>query len=391
MKLFQSLCLALGMLCAALPCHAEKVLRYAFMSSETGFDPAQLTDVFSRYVTCNIFDAPLRHAWFGDGAVEPNTLSQMPTVSSDFTTFTFHLKPGILFTPDAAFNGKPRELVAEDYVYSFKRFYDPRWKSQVYGALEPYGITSLQKLRDQAIKSGHFDYDTQIDGIRTLDRYTWQIKLSKPAPRFATDMYYDASQMGAVAREVVEKYGDGIMEHPVGTGPFMLSDWVRSSHMSLVRNPQYRDDFYHIVPAADDAQAQQFAQKYNGKKMPFIDRVEISVIEESQPRWLSFVNAETDVLTPDVPTDLVPLAYPGNKLAPNLAKQNIQVQRTSLVRNSLVIFNMDDPVIGGYTPEKVASASCRFPWDQCPGCDRQHFQVPGDPRTNLDLSPPVGL
>jgi ABC-type transport system substrate-binding protein len=160
--------------------------------------------------------------------------------------------------------------------------------------------------------------------------------------------------MGAVAREVVEKYSDGIMEHPVGTGAFMLSDWVRSSHITLVRNPQYRDDFFHINPAADDVKALQFAVRHNGQKMPFIDKVEISIIEESQPRWLAFVNAETDVLTPDVPTDLVPLAYPGNKLAPNLARKGIEVQRTALVRNSLVIFNMDDPVMGGYTPERVA-------------------------------------
>jgi ABC-type transport system substrate-binding protein len=354
MKLVGRLCLAFCMLCAAVPCHAEKTLRYAFMAAETGFDPAQLTDSFSRYVTSNIFDAPLRHVWFGDGAVECNTLTELPTVSSDYTTFTFHLKPGIFFTPDAAFNGKPRELVADDYVYSFKRYYDPRWKSQVYGALESYGITSLEKLRNDAIKSGHFDYDTPVEGIRTLDRYTWQIKLSKPAPRFATDNYYDASIMGAVAREVVEKYGDAIMEHPVGTGAFMLSDWVCSSHMTLVKNPHYRDDFYHVNAATGDAQAERFAQQHNGKKMPFIDKVEISVIEESQPRWLAFVNAETDVLTPDVPTDLVPLAYPGNKLAPNLAKQGIEVQRTALVRNSLVIFNMDDPVIGGYSPDKVA-------------------------------------
>ncbi len=351
-KLWAVLLVCCVALCSAPAC-AEKVLRYSLNGAETGFDPAEITDQYSRFITSNIFDAPLRHVWFGDGAVEPNVLSEMPTNSADFRTFTFHLKPGIYFAPDAAFNGQKRELVAEDFVYSFKRYYDPRWRSPIYGGLEPFGIVSLEKLRTDAIKSGHFDYDTPVEGIRTLDRYTWQVKLPRAAPRFASDTYYDASVMGAVAREVVEKYGDAIMEHPVGTGPFMLTDWIRSSHMTLQRNPNYRDDVFQIRPEADDAKGQRLARTYNGKKMPFVDRVEVSIIEESQPRWLAFVNAETDLIYA-VPGDLVQLAYPGNKLAPNLAKKGIEAQRTALVRNSLMIYNMDDPVVGGYTADKVA-------------------------------------
>jgi ABC-type transport system substrate-binding protein len=340
-------------LSGATAAHAEKVLRYSFEDAETGFDPAQITDVFSRMVTTNIFDAPLRHAYHGDGAVEINTLAEMPTISADSTTFTFRLKPGIYFAPDPAFNGQKRELVAEDYVYSFKRYYDPHWRSQIYGGLEAFGITSLEKLRADAIKTGHFDYGTPIEGIHAIDRYTWQIKLSAPAPRFASDEYYDASQMGAVAREVVEKYGDNIMEHPVGTGAYMLADWVRSSKIVLVKNPNYREELFAAHYAASDAAGQRYAKAHIGQRMPFVDRIEISIIQESQPRWLSFLNGETDVL-PWVPSDLASLAYPGNKLAPNLAKKHIEVQRTALVRDSFLVFNMEDPVVGGYSAEKVA-------------------------------------
>lgn len=341
------------LLLAAQPVHAQKVLRYAFQVAETGFDPIRITDLYSRYVTANIFDAPLRYKWLSHEVIEPNTLSAMPEVSADYRTFTFHLKPGIYFAPDPAFNGKKRELVAEDYVYSFKRIWDPHWHSDIYGGVEPLEIESLEALRTAAEKSGHFDYDTPIDGIHTIDRYTWQVHVGVPSPRFAESNYTDPSIMGAVAREVVEKYGDATMEHPVGTGPYMLSEWVRSSRMTFVKNPYYRTDIYDAHPAPDDLEGQAIAKQFNGRQMPFVDRVEVSIIEESQPRWLAFLNAEHDVIT-WVPQDLTGLAMPNNRLAPNLEKKHIQAQRTAEPQIYMMLFNMDDPLVGGYTPDKVA-------------------------------------
>jgi ABC-type transport system substrate-binding protein len=346
------LILAAGLAVTSPTASAEKVIRYAFLTAETGFDPAQISDLYSRAVAANIFDAPLRNGWLS-GEPEPNTLTEMPRVSADFRTWTFHLKPGIYFADDPAFNGKKRELVAADYVYSFKRLYDPKYTGPAYSGVQTYNIESLEKLREEAVKSGHFDYDKTIDGIKVLDRYTYQITLGNPSPRFATDNLFDGSIYGAVAREVVEKYGDSIMEHPVGTGAYVLTDWVRSSHMVFTKNPNYRTELYDAKPAADDAAGQALAKEFNGKRMPFVDRVEISIIEESQPRWLAFLNGQLDIVE-QVPPDLAPVAMPNNKLAPNLAKKQLSARRTPLLRESMVIFNMEDPVVGGYTPEKVA-------------------------------------
>ena len=87
-----------------------------------------------------------------------------------------------------------------------------------------------------------FDYDREVEGLRALDRYTLQFKLAAPSPRFADHLADD--MVGAVAREVVEAYGDAIMEHPVGTGPYRLARWQRSSLIVLERNPGFRDEFY---------------------------------------------------------------------------------------------------------------------------------------------------
>jgi ABC-type transport system substrate-binding protein len=330
-----------------------KTLRYAFEVAETGFDPIELSDLYSRNVTANIFDAPLRFAYLAaPGTLEPNTAEGMPEVSSDYKTFTVHIKKGIYFTDDPAFNGKRRELTAEDYVYSYKRIYDPHWNSSSYEEFQTLGLPGMEALRAEAIKSGHFDYERQVEGLRTLDRYTFQIKLSIPSPRFIGDLA-DASIMGAVAREVVEKYGDGIMEHPVGTGPFRLVEWRRSSFIVLERNPGYRTDIFHVTPDPTDADAQRIARELDGKRLPLIDRVEISIIEESQPRWLSFLNGEADFLW-NMPLELADLALPNGKPAPNLLKKHIQIERVPRIDVAYMVFNMENPTIGGYTPEKVA-------------------------------------
>jgi ABC-type transport system substrate-binding protein len=159
--------------------------------------------------------------------------------------------------------------------------------------------------------------------------------------------------LGGVAREVVEAYGDKIPGHPVGTGPFKLVQWRRSSFIALERNPDYREVFYDAQPASDDVQGQAILKQLKGKKLPMIDRVEISIIEESQPRWLNFLQGAADVLD-DVPADFVERAMPGGVVAPYLAKKGITGQRMVRSSTDYTIFNMEDPVVGGYEPHKVA-------------------------------------
>ena len=52
------------------------------------------------------------------------------------------IQPGIFFADDPAFKGKPRELVAPDYVYALKRFADPANKSPACGSVEEDGARS---------------------------------------------------------------------------------------------------------------------------------------------------------------------------------------------------------------------------------------------------------
>ncbi len=332
----------------------EKVLRYAFNVAETGFDPAQISDLYSRIVTENIFDALYMYDYLARPAkLRPNAAAGMPVVEDDFRTFTVKVRPGIYYADDPAFGGKKRELTAHDFVYSYKRIFDPKTKSQVFPDLEEAKLIGMDQLRQAAEKPGaKFNYDSEVEGLKALDRYTIRFKLAETRPRFI-HLLADASVYGAVAREVVEKYGDKIMEHPVGTSAFKLSTWVRSSKMTFVKNPNYREEFYTADPSPDDPVAQALYQKMKGKRLPMIDKVEISIIEESQPRWLSFLQSDHDLMA-GLPPAFSFQVIPNNQLAPNLAKRGIVMERVPAPDVTMTYFNMEHPVVGGYTPDKVA-------------------------------------
>ena len=349
--------LLLSLSCVSAPAQTakptEKVFRYAFPAAETGFDPAQLSDLYSRILTANMFDALYTYDYLARPlTIKPNLAAGMPEVSADFKTFTVKLKPGVYFSDDSAFKGGKRELLASDVVYTYKRIFDPKNKSPSVSGLREEKIIGMEALRDQATKTGKFDYDREIEGLRALDKYTVQFKLGEVRPRFL-EALTDPGIFGIVAREVVEAYGDRIMEHPVGTGPFKLSEWRRSSKITLVRNPNYRDDYFEATPPADSPLAQQVYAQMKGRKLPQVDKVEVSIIEEPQPRWLAFLGHEQDMME-RLPAAYVNVAIPQNKLAPNLQKRVIQMQRNLLGDVTFSYFAMENPIVGGYTPDKIA-------------------------------------
>lgn len=342
---------------AAWPARAAEgpanTLRVAFNQAEAGFDPPRVSDESSIRVLSHIFESPLTYDPLAEPAkLVPQTAAALPEVSADFRHFVFTLKPGTFFADDPLFGGRPRELTAADCVYSIKRYYDPALNSEHLYQWENAKLLGLSELRQQALKSRTpFPYDTEVPGLRVLDRYRFEVRLAEPAPRF---VYTFAQPLyaGAVAREVVEGHPDP-MAHPVGTGPYRLVQWRRASRTVLERNPRFREQRYEAEPPAHDAEAQAIAARLRGRRLPLVDRIEIDIVPESQPRWLAFVGAEHDVML-RVPPDMAPTAVPGGRLAPFLARRGVRLHRWSMPAVLHTFFNCDDPVVGGNTPEKVA-------------------------------------
>ena len=337
---------------------AKKVLRVLFGGAETTLDPARVSDIYSRTITAHIFESLYGYDHLARPArLKPITAAAMPEVSADFRAWTIRVARGIFFADDAAFKGQRRELQARDYVYAIQRTVDPANISPLEKDILELGIVGLHEARDAAVKAkGRFDYDRPIAGLRALDSHTLQITVDKPRPRLLYQLA-DASVLGATAREVVEHYGEAIAEHPVGTGPFRLKSWRRSSRIVLERNPGFREMFYEGEPGPDDAEGRALLARFKGRRLPMVDEVEVSIVEEFQPQWLTFLKRDVDALagtTGQLPSQFNNEAAPGNKLAPRLAKQGVQMYRSLAPDAAFTYFNMKDPTIGGMAPAQVA-------------------------------------
>jgi len=333
--------------------NGSKTLHLAIASPETTLDPVQTnSDSNTAILLSNILEAPLAFDYLARPVkLLPATAAAMPEVSADGRVFTVRIQPGIFFDDDPAFKGRKRELVAQDYVFAIKRYYDPRWNSSDLYLFESLKLPGLSELRAKALKDKKpFDYDTEVEGAKALDRYTLRITLGLADPRFIY-MLAAPQTIGAVAREVVEHHGDAIGEHPVGTGAFRLKSWRRASRIELERNPSYRGSVYEGTPAAEP-EAQRVAAAIKGRRLPLADRVVVDVVEEAQPRWLSFLNGDYHWL--QVPGPFRQMAAPGGKLAPYLAKRGIRMHKLLQPDMGMSFFFMQHPLVGGYTPDKVA-------------------------------------
>ncbi len=157
------------------------------------------------------------------------SLAESFEVSPDGMTYTFKLRKGVKFT-----NG--RELVASDVQYSIARAVNP--KTQGPGAGFFGAIAGFEDVSGG--KSG------MLSGIEAPDSHTVVFKLSRPDATFLHVLAVNFASV--VPKEAVEAAGADFGKKPVGSGAFMLKDWVIGQKMEFVRNPDY---FMANVPHID--------------------------------------------------------------------------------------------------------------------------------------------
>jgi ABC-type transport system substrate-binding protein len=328
-----------------------KTIRTAFIVAETGFDPAASSDLYSDSIQRAIFDTLYGFDYLTRPYKRvPRTATAMPEITDGGRTWTIRIKPGIYFADDAAFKGKKRELTAGDYVYSWKRLLDPRVRSPFSWYLQDK-VVGADPIVEAAKKTGRFDYDAPIEGLRALDRYTLRLQLKEQD--YILIGYMTQTPMAAVAREVIEAYGDTsgwAMANPVGTGPYLLKSWRRGQQIVLEANPNYRDETF---PESSDPADRELVAKMHGKKLPIVGRIEISIIEESNPRLLAFNSGALDYA--NVPSDLTDTVLDATgALRPAYTERGVVLGRVTQPALQYAYFNMEDPVVGGYAKDKIA-------------------------------------
>jgi ABC-type transport system substrate-binding protein len=336
---------AIAQSCMAAAADPNKILRLASFDIET-FDPQQFTDNPSFQVFAAIFEGLYEYDYLASPPkLSPVTALGAPTITDDGKTWTIRLAPGIFFTDDPAFGGKPRELVAADYVYSLKRWLDPNLRRG--GApLVADLLVGARAAVDAASQPGaKFDYDRPIEGLRALDRHTLQLRLTEPN----YPVIHDNLNRGAVAREVVEAAGGDIRARPVGTGPYRLREWKRGSRIVLEANPGYRALRF---PESSNPAHAALVRSMQGRTLPQVGVIEISIIEEDTSLLLEFERGGLDYIV--VRGEPATRLLANGKLKPEVAARG--VTRHAFYEPFLfsIVFNLKDPVVGGMDNDHIA-------------------------------------
>jgi oligopeptide transport system substrate-binding protein len=310
-----------------------------------GLDPAFADDLYSGMETMRIYEGLLQYKYLKRPyQLEPCLAEAMPTISKDGKTYTFKLKKGVVFQDDKAFKateGKGRELVAEDFVYSYKRLADPKLNSPMWWLFDGK-IEGLNEWRDAAQKAGKTDYALPVSGLRAVDASTLEIKLKTRSYQFIFALAMPAS--GVVAKEVVEEYGAEFLNHPVGTGAFKLGEYNPSSKIVYLKNPTFRKEVYPSEGEPGDEKLGLLADA--GKPLPLVDKIVMTVHVESQPQWLNFMQGNLDVAP--IPKDNFAQAIsgPDKELNAEMKAKGIVLFKEPSLDITHTSFNMTDPVVG---------------------------------------------
>ncbi|OUR96133.1 hypothetical protein A9Q84_07160 [Halobacteriovorax marinus] len=298
MKKFTSLLVALVLISGLIGCTKKnkdtgRTLNLSIPQEVKGMDPIYANDRYSSNEVGRVYEGLLEYHYLKRPyTLVPNLADAMPVVSEDGLTYTFKIRKGVMFHDDASFpNGKGRELVAEDFVYSIKRLADPKLQGLGWWLLDGK-VKGLNEWRKKYSELPKVDYTEVVEGLKTLDKYTLQFKLNKPFPQFLYSLAMPFTF--AVAKEVVAKYGQEFLNHPVGTGPFILPVFQQTKKITYVKSPNFRKKLYP-TEASEEFKTAGFLEDA-GKQLPLVDKVVVNVIIESQPRWLNFLKGKIDFI-----------------------------------------------------------------------------------------------
>lgn len=190
---------------------ADNDLVIAIEGSVSSLDPANIGDTNAIAATRGMYETLVR---FNEEQQMEGLLAESWEVSEDSLTYTFHLKEGVKFHDGTDFNS---EAVKKNY----DRIVD---------------VNNNLRQRKMFIVTKEDKSETpRIANIETPDEKTVVFQLTEPWSPFLNRLV----QVAMISPKALEEYGNEIMFHPVGTGPFLYEEWVEGDHTKLVRNEEY--------------------------------------------------------------------------------------------------------------------------------------------------------
>jgi ABC-type transport system substrate-binding protein len=325
-----------------------------------GFDPVRSGDAASASAYALVYEGLLQLDPVSPPyRLRPALAEALPEISDDQQTLRFRIRKGIHFSDDPCFResgGKGREVVARDFVYSILRVADSKNASPGYWAFRNR-IAGLDAFRARSAESAVTDYDEPVEGLSAPDRYTLEIRLLRPYPQlqWILAMHYAY----VVPREAVETYDAAFVNHPVGTGAFVLEGWRRNYRMTFVRNPKWeqtgrREPFPDLGAAAPA----DFTGADTGRTVPGLDRLIQLVVSDASTQWQMFLSG--GLAFSGVSRDNWDAVMDsGGGLSDAMRKRGIRLAIRPSLDLYYIGFNMEDPVVGTNRALRQAMA-CAF-------------------------------
>lgn len=297
-------------------------------------DPIHSTNRYSSVVNSNIFEGLYHYHYYKRPiTIEPSLAESMPVVSTDGLTYTIKIQKGVLFQDNPAFpNGKGRELTAQDFIYSWKRLADAKNKALGWWVFDGL-IEGLNQWRED-LRNGKADFNAPVSGLQSPDSHTLVIKLTRPSFQFVHFLAMPVTM--AMAKEVVDHYGNEIANHPVGTGPYEMESWTRNTEIKLKKNKNFRTVLFPIDGSTES--------KDKGKSLPLAENVTLKISSELQPLWLSFLKGELDYGI--IPKDNFDQVFTNNALNDDVKQKGINIHYQHRPDVTFIAFNMEHPILG---------------------------------------------
>ena len=268
-----------------------------------------------------------------------------PTAASAGERWTFRIKPGLRFQDDPCFpGGRGREVVANDFIYAFRRMADPSVACPVRSFFEDKILGFAAYVA--ANRAHGADYAAPVEGLQLDpgDPYVFHIALNQPYPqlRYLMAMHFTTP----IAHEAAERYGEELARHPVGCGPYVMTEYARKKRIVLSANPNRHTEVYPSEGAPGDAEAGLLA--HAGARLPLADTVVFTMIREGTTGWNLFLQGFMDAWGVDAQNYHQVISVKGD-LSPEMRQRGVSLYRAADPNIRYFTFNMNDPVVGGTT------------------------------------------
>ena len=232
-----------------------QVFRMRLLDSIPSLDPQLMEDVTGFAFARDLFEGLLNQD--ADGNLVPG-VAESWSANETNDVYTFNLRQNAKWS-----NGDP--VTAHDFVYAWQRSVDPELGS-------PYAwYVDLMSIENASqILAGELDKSEL--GVRAVDDYTFEVRLTSPLPYFASMTVL--ATVFPVHQAAVEAHGAEWTrpENMVSNGAYVLKEWVVNERTVRERNPQYWNDAATII-----------------------DRVETQVINDENVAYTRYLAGELDM------------------------------------------------------------------------------------------------